>query len=97
MDFEHLAYDDVVSVAKLTASQKYRETLEQVAAAVSSHGADMPVGWAGPSEADPTYKLIVTCNELVVAMDNEVATVHNFIKHKCAFFLCSTFCLCVCV
>lgn len=43
----------------------------------SSNGA-----WAGPSEEDPTYRLLVDCNQLAVDIDNEIVIVHNFIRDK---------------
>ena len=41
--------------------------------------------WAGPSEEDPTYRLLVDCNQLAVDIDNEIAIVHIFMrdKYKC--------------
>ena len=29
---------------------------------------------------DPTYRLLVDCNQLAVDIDNEISTVHNFMK-----------------
>ncbi len=42
--------------------------------------------WTGPSEEDPTYRLLVDCNQLAVDIDNEIAVVHNFMrdKYRCA-------------
>jgi hypothetical protein len=55
-----------------------------VDAEVARHGDAMPDSWAGPSEADPTYRLIVVCNELAMAVDDEIARVHAYIQEKCA-------------
>ena len=38
--------------------------------------------WAGPSEEDPTYRLLVDCNQLAVDIDNEIAIVHIFMRDK---------------
>ena len=38
--------------------------------------------WAGPSEEDPTYQLLVDCNQLAVDIDNEIAIVHVFMRDK---------------
>ncbi len=38
--------------------------------------------WAGPSEEDPTYQLLVDCNQLAVDIDNEIAIVHIFMRDK---------------
>ncbi len=36
----------------------------------------------GRSEDDPTYRLLVDCNQLAVDIDNEIAVVHNFMRDK---------------
>lgn len=36
--------------------------------------------WQG--DQDPTYKLLVACNGLVVDIENEIAAVHGFLKDK---------------
>ncbi len=38
--------------------------------------------WAGPTEEDPTYRLLVDCNQLAVDIDNEIILVYNFIRDK---------------
>ena len=38
--------------------------------------------WTGVSETDPTYRLLVDCNQLAVDIDNEIAIVHSFMKDK---------------
>lgn len=43
---------------------------------------DAERAWAGPSEEDPTYRLLVDCNQLAVDIDNEIAIVHNFMRDK---------------
>lgn len=75
---------DVAAVAPLSATARYQETLRRVDAEIEQHGDAMPAAWAGPSDADPTYQLIVACNELAMAIDDEIAKVHAFIKDKCA-------------
>ena len=44
--------------------------------------------WAGPSEEDPTYRLLVDCNQLAVDIDNEIAIVHVFMRDKYKCVLC---------
>ena len=34
----------------------------------------------GVSNEDPTYRLLVDCNQLSVDIDGEIAIVHNFMK-----------------
>lgn len=38
--------------------------------------------WTGSSEEDPTYTLLLQCNQLAVDMDNEIVAVHNYMKDK---------------
>ena len=38
--------------------------------------------WTGPSEDEPTYKLLVDCNQLAVDIDNEIGIIHNFMRDK---------------
>lgn len=38
--------------------------------------------WTGAAEEDPAYKLLLECLELVVAIDNETANLHNYTKDK---------------
>ena len=84
--------DDIASVASLASSERFQSTLKQVEAEVAQHGDDMPEAWAGPSEADPLYRLIVTCNELAMAVDDEIAKVHAYTQEKCAPPPCSLHC-----
>ena len=79
-----LRSDDIASVATLSSSDRFQNTLKQVEAEVAEHGDEMPDAWAGPSEADPLYRLIVTCNELAMAVDDEIAKVHAYTQEKCA-------------
>lgn len=88
-----LPVDDVSAVAKLSTSARFKETLQEVDAQVALHGDAMPASWAGPSDADPTYRLIVACNELAMVVDDEIAKVHAYIQEKCApwvRFLCDS-------
>ena len=54
----------------------------------------------GVSNEDPTYRLLVDCNQLSVDIDGEIAIVHNFMKVRhplnehvppCLAMLCSKF------
>lgn len=87
MDLDSLRADDIHSIATLSSTQKYQETLLLVDEEVARHGDAMPASWAGPSDADPVYRLIVTCNELAMSVDDEIAKTHAFIKQKCALNL----------
>jgi hypothetical protein len=74
--------DDLHSIASLSGTAKYQETLKNVDEEVAKHGDNLPASWAGPSEADPVYKLIVACNELVMSIDEDISKTHNYIKQK---------------
>ena len=84
-----MGYDDIKSISKLSETQRYKDVLTRVSKEVETHGDAMPQSWTGPSEDDPTYRLIVTCNELVVAIDNEIHNVHNYIKDKYGSIACT--------
>ena len=38
--------------------------------------------WVGSSEEDPTYVLLLQCNQLAVDIDNEIVNIHNYMKDK---------------
>ena len=44
--------------------------------------AEIDRAWTGSSEEDPTYTLLLQCNQLAVDMDNEIVAVHNYMKDK---------------
>lgn len=45
-------------------------------------GAGEARAWAGASEEDPTYSLLLQCNQLAVDIDNEIFNIHNYAKDK---------------
>ena len=42
----------------------------------------MSTAWAGAGEADPTYVLLLQCNQLAADIDNEIVNIHNYMKDK---------------
>lgn len=38
--------------------------------------------WTGSAEEDPTYMLLLQCNQLAVDIDNEIVNIHNYMKDK---------------
>ena len=50
--------------------------------ALDGHEQGSDKAWTGASETDPTYRLLVDCNQLAVDIDNEIAIVHSFMKDK---------------
>lgn len=40
------------------------------------------IAWTGSSEEDPTYVLLLQCNQLAVDIDNEIVNIHNYMKDK---------------
>ena len=51
-------------------------------AALQGDEAESDRAWTGVSETDPTYRLLVDCNQLAVDIDNEIASVYGFMKDK---------------
>lgn len=87
-----LDHDNLDSVAGLVLTERYqsivrgvREALQQATA--FPEGVQEP-SIQGPTEEDPTYKLLVECNALVVDIENEIAIIHNFIRDRYRYALC---------
>ena len=80
----------------MTPPDSWLPTIQNVRRALESNGevGTSDRAWTGPSEEDPTYRLLVDCNQLAVDIDNEIAVVHNFMrdKYRCAPAPC-TWCL----
>lgn len=89
MEYSALRVDDIKAIAPLTSTDKFVNTLQLVDEEVARHGDDLPAAWAGPSDADPVYQLLVACNELAMGVDDEIAKVHAYIQEKCASSLCT--------
>ncbi|KAK9805552.1 hypothetical protein WJX72_004756 [[Myrmecia] bisecta] len=82
-DIEMLNYDDLDAVAHLAKSERYQTIIAQVRQALEAGEPDENNrSWTGPSEEDPTYRLLVDCNQLAVDIDNEIVVVHNFMRDK---------------
>ncbi|PSC73830.1 U4 U6 small nuclear ribonucleo Prp31-like [Micractinium conductrix] len=83
-ELDNLNYDNLEAVAQLTRSERYQTIMAAVrdAAAAAQKGEAQPSTWAGPSEEDPTYKLLVDCNQLAVDIDNEIVVVYNFLRDR---------------
>ncbi|KAL4425922.1 hypothetical protein ABPG75_009938 [Micractinium tetrahymenae] len=83
-ELDNLNYDDLHAVAHLTRSERYTTIMDAVrgANAADEAGDAPPTAWAGPSEDDPTYKLLVDCNQLAVDIDNEIVVVYNFLRDR---------------
>ncbi|CAK0786916.1 hypothetical protein CVIRNUC_010130 [Coccomyxa viridis] len=76
-------FDTLESRARLMSSDRYKTIMERVHQALESGGeVQEERSWAGPSEEDPTYRLLVDCNQLAVDIDNEIAIVHIFMRDK---------------
>ncbi|CAN6843479.1 hypothetical protein Bca4012_049548 [Brassica carinata] len=76
-DFETLkSDDDLDTVSKLQKTQRYADIIHKVEDALSKDS------YLTMSEDDPLYKLIVDCNQLSVDIENEIVTVHGFIRFK---------------
>lgn len=82
-DDEFRNFDDVGAVAKLHASERYRSVMQGVDHLLERpEDADIDRAWTGDSEEDPTYTLLLRCNQLAVDIDNEIVNIHNYMKDK---------------
>ncbi|CAN7098516.1 unnamed protein product [Brassica rapa subsp. narinosa] len=68
--------DDLDTVSKLLRTQRYADVMNKVEDALGKDSC------GALSEDDPLYKLIVDCNKLTVDIENEIVTVHGFIRSK---------------
>ena len=87
-------FDNLDAVAKLVNSERYQRVVRQVqealaadnaaaaASASAAAGADAPGASKLGVVDEGAYQLIVDCNALSVDIDNEIQTVHNFIRDK---------------
>ena len=83
-------HDNVMAESLLDRLKTHRAATQRVHQALGSGGEVAEErSWAGPSEEDPTYQLLVDCNQLAVDIDNEIAIVHVFMrdKYKCGIQL----------
>lgn len=55
-DLDNLNYDDLEAVAHLSSSERYRDIIARVRAALAEGDEGGATAWTGPSEEDPTYK-----------------------------------------
>lgn len=82
-DLETLKSDedeDLDTVSKLQKTQRYLDIIHKVdEALLGNKGFDKAMT---TSEDDPEYKLVVDCNHLSVDIENEIVTVHGFIRSK---------------
>ncbi|CAM8915482.1 unnamed protein product [Rhodiola kirilowii] len=74
-DIIALNYDDLDSVSKLQKNPRYTTIMQKVEEALQK-GYDI----TNKDTDDPEYQLIVECNALSVDIDNEIVTIHNFIR-----------------
>lgn len=44
--------------------------------------AAVSTSWQGTSDEDPTYTLLLECNLLAADIDNEIVSLHNYMKDK---------------
>ncbi|XP_047500301.1 U4/U6 small nuclear ribonucleoprotein Prp31-like [Penaeus chinensis] len=70
----------VRQVAKLWDSNKLRDIKDQIENYASQQRKAEDI--QGPVEADPEYLLIVEANNINVDIDDEVGTIHKFVKEK---------------
>ncbi|KAL0813411.1 hypothetical protein Bca101_069854 [Brassica carinata] len=68
--------DDLDTVSTLQKTQRYADIMNRVEDALGKDS------YGALSEDDPLYKLVVDCNKLSVDIENEIVTVHGFIRSK---------------
>jgi len=73
--------DSIRELCKLHDSQRLRTVLKQIDVYVSipARRANEMIGTV---ESDPEYQLIVEANNIAVDIDNEISTIHKFVKDK---------------
>ncbi|KAK9797074.1 hypothetical protein WJX73_003006 [Symbiochloris irregularis] len=81
-EIQALNVQDLSAVAHLAQSERYSSIMQKVRAALQGDEAASDRAWTGVSETDPTYRLLVDCNQLAVDIDNEIGSVHGFMKDK---------------
>ncbi|XP_071541465.1 U4/U6 small nuclear ribonucleoprotein Prp31 [Panulirus ornatus] len=72
----------VRQVARLWDSDRLKDIKEQIENYALKQR--KPEDLQGPVEADPEYKLIVEANNINVDIDDEIGTIHKFVKEKYA-------------
>uniref|UniRef100_A0A7S1U3H0 Nop domain-containing protein n=1 Tax=Phaeomonas parva TaxID=124430 RepID=A0A7S1U3H0_9STRA len=78
------AEETLESVAKLRRSRAYREHMAAVDAALEAEASGSQAEWTGPPEQDPSYQLVVACNEFTSQIEEETAKVFRFVADQYA-------------
>ncbi|KAF9598630.1 hypothetical protein IFM89_028299 [Coptis chinensis] len=68
-------YDELESVSKLQKTQCYLDRMKKVEDKLENKG-----NMSDRGDDNLEYKLLVECNALSADIDNEIVTVHNFIR-----------------
>ncbi|XP_050310243.1 U4/U6 small nuclear ribonucleoprotein Prp31 [Anthonomus grandis grandis] len=80
MEIDTTQIQSVRELCKLRDSDKLKSVMQQI----NNYGTTIRKATEiiGPVEADPEYQLIVEANDLAADIDNEVVTVHKFVRDK---------------
>ncbi|TKR92086.1 hypothetical protein L596_006802 [Steinernema carpocapsae] len=78
-EIQTAGYARVGELAKLTASEDYKELIRELHEQLDSTEAPK---FMVPLEADPQYKLIVKLSHLAAEIDLEINTIHKFVRDK---------------
>ncbi|XP_066244803.1 U4/U6 small nuclear ribonucleoprotein Prp31 [Euwallacea similis] len=80
MEIDTTQINSVRELCKLRDSAKLINVMQQI----QNYGTKIrkATDIIGPVEADPEYQLIVEANDLAAEIDNEVVTVHKFVRDK---------------
>ena len=74
-----IANQSVKAIAQLANSDRLKLMIESINSYLEDPRMERVVG---PVEADPEYQLIVDSNNILVEMDNEILTIHQFVRDK---------------
>ncbi|XP_060529073.1 U4/U6 small nuclear ribonucleoprotein Prp31 [Cylas formicarius] len=80
MDIDTAQINSVRELCKLRDSDRLKLIIKQVESYSTQHR--KPIDIVGPVEADPEYQLIVEANDMAQDIDNEILTVHKFVRDK---------------
>ena len=77
-------YTSVRSLANLIDSQELVRVMDEIKAKQIKELSFKKCQIDGPVESHPEYKLIVDANNMAVAIDNDITTIHKFVRDKYA-------------
>lgn len=80
LEYDTTQITSVRELCKLRDSDKLANIMEQINQYVQKPRKNSDI--VGPVETDPEYQLIVEANNIAADIDNEITTVHKFVRDK---------------